>query len=371
VEDELASEAWIFISDSTSHSNQKVNYYLAQIYQHYDALYVLHDFGHISYFITVCDNCTEQFKSKYQMAWGCVFVEITSLLALFMLFLCPQHGKGIPDGIGGNVKFQLRMCELFQHTLPTAMDIYLWLRDNYSNVANPGESTYSYRKRHFRFVPNGMVPRHHAIEASDFKGISNFYNFAIRKEDPIGTIHARFAPDACGACLEGDLWACENLEFLGGWEQHFIEVVRDVDPSPKEDILELVSQKLAAIREAKVAPFFIMYVEKNCPSPSIAMVTADSRLFLRQISVYALKHHQKISPNQFNETKVQLVHVCQRRLTQCNCNKLHKTNLSLEQVLQICVVEKGGIFKSVFAKCKGGIKLGNTHCGISHSANTS
>ena len=198
-----------------------------------------------------------------------------------------------------------------------------------------------------------MVPRHHAIEASDFNDISSYYCFAIRKEDPVGTVHAHFAPDACDM-LEGQLRDCENLDFLGGWNVKFIEVVQNSIPTTKEETLHIVTPKLTQLRDAKLAPFFIMFVQKDVPSPSIAMVTMDSRLYLRQLSCYKLPRNAALTANQFHDTTVRLVPWCSRRETKCNCNKLHKSNLSLELVLQVCVVEKNNIFKSVFSKCEGG-----------------
>ena len=36
---------------------------------------------------------------------------------------------------------------------------------------------FSVRKRIFRFVPNGLVPREHIIDSSEFSGLLTFYAF--------------------------------------------------------------------------------------------------------------------------------------------------------------------------------------------------
>ena len=118
--DQLECEGWIFISDNTSHSNNHVNHYLQQIHEHYDAFYVQHDFGHISTLTVWADNCTKQFKSRYQLGWSILYVNKTTLETIHLFFFCPQHGKGPPDGLGGNVKTAVKSEEKFCRHLPRA-----------------------------------------------------------------------------------------------------------------------------------------------------------------------------------------------------------------------------------------------------------
>ena len=95
---------WIFISDNTSHSNNQVNHYLQQIHEHYDAYYVQNDFGHIGVLTVWADNCSEQFKSRYQLGWSVLYVNKTSLQIIHLFFFCPQHGKGPLTGLAVTVK---------------------------------------------------------------------------------------------------------------------------------------------------------------------------------------------------------------------------------------------------------------------------
>ena len=90
------SSGWVFISDNTSHSNNHVNHYLQQIHEHYDAYYVQNDFGHIAVLSVWADNCSEQFKSRYQLGWSVLYVNKTTLQVIHLFFFCPQHGKGPP-----------------------------------------------------------------------------------------------------------------------------------------------------------------------------------------------------------------------------------------------------------------------------------
>ena len=112
---------WVFIADNTSHSNNHVNHYLQQIHEHYDAYYVQNDFGHISVLTVWADNCSEQFKSRYQLGWCVLYINKTSLEVIHLFFFCPQHGKGPPDGLGGNCKNAIRAEEKFRRHLPAVL----------------------------------------------------------------------------------------------------------------------------------------------------------------------------------------------------------------------------------------------------------
>ena len=85
-----------------------MNHYLQQIHEHYDAYYVQNDFGHISVLTVWADNCSEQFKSRYQLGWSVLYVNKTTLDVIHLFFFCPQHGKGPPDGLGGDCKNVIR-----------------------------------------------------------------------------------------------------------------------------------------------------------------------------------------------------------------------------------------------------------------------
>ena len=159
-----------------------------KIHDHYDAFYVQHDFGHISTLTVWADNCTEQFKSRYQLGWSILYVNETTLQTIHVFFLCPQHGKGPPDGLGGNCKTAIKSEEKFRRHLPAVIDIYLRLRENFTAVRSPGAGLFSIRKRIFRFAPIGIIPHHHIIDSTEFTGISDFYAFAVNSGDPMGKV---------------------------------------------------------------------------------------------------------------------------------------------------------------------------------------
>ena len=140
-----------------------------------------HDFGSISILTVWAYNCSEQFKSRYQLGWSVLYVNKTTLDVIHLFFFCPQHGKGPPDGLGGNCKNAIKAEEKFRRHLPAAIDVYLWLQQNFTAVHSPGTGLFAIRKRIFRFVPTGIVPRHHIIDSTEFAGISNFYGFAVTK----------------------------------------------------------------------------------------------------------------------------------------------------------------------------------------------
>ena len=156
----------MFISDNTSHSNNHVNHYLQQIHERYDAFYVQNDFGHISVLTVWADNCSEQFKSTYQLGWSVLNVNKTTLDVIHLFFFCPQHGKGPPYGLGGNCKNAIRVEEKFRRHLPAAIGVFLWLQANFTAVQSPGIGLSSIRKRIFRlscltflrnYCPRGLL----------------------------------------------------------------------------------------------------------------------------------------------------------------------------------------------------------------------
>ena len=164
---------WIFISDNTSHSNNQVNHYLQQIHEHYDAYYVQNDFGHIGVLTVWADNCSEQFKSRYQPGWSVLYVNKTSLQIIHLFFFCPQHGKGPPDGLGGNCKNAIKAEEKFRRHLPSAIDVFLWLQQNFTAVHSPGNCFVCNSEKNLSLCPkrNCSSPSHHRIHriCRDFK----------------------------------------------------------------------------------------------------------------------------------------------------------------------------------------------------------
>ena len=128
--------------------------------------------------------------------------ERTILQTIHVFFLCPQHGKGPPDGLGGNCKTAIKSEEKFRRHLPAAIDIYLRLRENFTAVRSPGAGLFSIRKHIFRFAPNGIIPRHHIIDSTEFTGISDFDAFAVNSGDQMGKVWHHFCPCFCESWSE-------------------------------------------------------------------------------------------------------------------------------------------------------------------------
>jgi len=96
---------------------------------------------------------------------------------------------------------------------------------------------FSVRKRIFRFVPNGLVPRHHIIDSSEFSGISTFYAFGSWKE--IGLSKAGSFTDSHRAIVShaalvdlSSVWE----KFVWGLRLRGLNVAEDVQPSVKEHV---------------------------------------------------------------------------------------------------------------------------------------
>ena len=50
------------------------------------------------------DNCSEQFKSRYQLGLSVLYINKTTLEVIHLFFFCPQHGKGPLMDLVGIVK---------------------------------------------------------------------------------------------------------------------------------------------------------------------------------------------------------------------------------------------------------------------------
>ena len=282
------------------------------------------NFGHIAVLTVWADNCSEQFKSRYQLGWSVLYVNKTTLQVIHLFFFCPQHGKGPPDGLGGNCKNAIKAEEKFRRHLPAAIDVYLWLEQNFTVVQSPGSGLFSIRKRIFRFVPTGIVPKHHIIDSTEFSGISTLYAFAVTKGPPVGRVYHRFTSCDCESCSVGVFDQCLNQDFLGAWSDRFLAVTEDIQPTIQEELEAQIDNQLDTYRRSNLSPFFVMHVQKGCDSPSIAMVTSESVWNNRSMKVFLLQHNTPVPTGQFNDTAVRVPNnnlLCSRR--GCRCLKQH------------------------------------------------
>ena len=233
--------------------------------------------------------------------------------------------------------------------------MFLLLQSNFTAVHSPGIGLFSIRKRIFRFVPTGLVPRHHIIESTEFNGISNQYAFGVVKGAPIGRVFHRFTPCACEFCMVGSFVHCLNVDFQGAWSERFLTVTENVQPTIKEQIEADIEHLLDSYRRSELSPFFVMYVKKGCDSPMIAMLTSQSVWNNRSVKAYLLQHNQPVPKGQFNDTAVRVPKssgLCATR--GCNCLKQHMEKLDKHLILNILVEEKkegrDTVLRSVFAK---------------------
>ena len=169
-----------------------------------------------------------------------------------------EHGKGPPDGLGGNCKNAIRAEEKFQRHLTAAIDVYLWLQANFTAVQSPGIGLFSIRKCIFRFVPTGIVPRHHIIESTEFAGIFNQYAFAVVIGGHVGQIFHWFAPCDCEYCSVGSFNLCLNANFLGAWSDQTLAVTENIQPTVKEELEAEIDTLLDIYRHSQLSPFFVL-----------------------------------------------------------------------------------------------------------------
>jgi hypothetical protein len=330
-------EGWIFVSDDNSHSNNCVNHYLQQIREHYQAFYTMNDFELIYSMTVWADNCTEQFKSRFQIGWAALYV---NKKVINQYFFCPQHGKGPPDGLGGNVKTALKNEEKFRRHKAATIDVYLWLQENFTEIKSPDTGLFSIRKRIFRYVPTGLVPRHRCIDSSAFPGISETYAFAVTKGIPVGKVFHRFCSCHCESCMLGSFARCENEAFLGVWGVKYLEVVEAPEP-PLKDVVETeIHQKLESYRPLDdLFPFYVVFVNSGC----FSLTFAYKKYILQQCfhQDFHLEHIKEIPEGQLNDTVVKVPNndfLCAKRRNYCTKQRLQA--LSKKNIFNIEVEKK-------------------------------
>ena len=134
-----------------------------------------------------------------------------------------------------------------------------------------------------------------------------------------------------------------NEEFLGPWEERYVTVTENVQPSLKEQLETDIDDMLDTYRRSNLSPFFVFFVNKGCDSPSIAKIKTHTAWNNRSLKAFLLPHHQSPVPKgQFTDTTVRLPHnnlLCSRR--ECNCLKQHLQKLDKKGILHILVEEKG------------------------------
>ena len=83
----------------------------------------------------------------------------------------------------------------------------------------------------------------------------------------------RFSPCDCEFCTIGNFNICLNEEFLRPWADRVIQVTKNLRPTFKEELQANIADLLDTYRHSQLFPFFVMYVIKDCDSPSIAIIT--------------------------------------------------------------------------------------------------
>ena len=132
----------------------------------------------------------------------------------------------------------------------------------------------------------------------------------------------RFCPCVCEPCMTGEFYACENEQFLDCWSERYITITEDVQPSLQEEIQASIDDTLRVYRASNLLPFFVMYVDSDCPSPSFALINQDTVWNNRSLSCYLLDHHSRVPPGQFNDTTIRVpsaTKLCPKR--NCPCPK--------------------------------------------------
>ena len=102
-----------------------------------------------------------------------------------------------------------------------------------------------------------------------------------------------------------------------------------------------MSTTLSLYRASKLLPFFVMYVNRECPSPSFALINQETFWNTRSLKVYLLEHNTPVPEGQFNDTSIRVptpTKLCPKK--NCPCPKTHLQKLGKKDIFHIAVEEK-------------------------------
>ena len=96
---------------------------------------------------------------------------------------------------------------------------------------------------------------------------------------------------------------CLNANFLGAWSDRILAVTENIQPTVKEELEAEIDTLLDIYRRSQLSPFFVLYVKKECYSPSVAKFTSQS-VWNRSVKAFILQHNMPVPTGAFNHTSV-------------------------------------------------------------------
>ena len=211
--------------------NEQVTKFIETVLAQYYVMQQNFGFGSPMIISFWSDNCGDQFKNKYHFGWWSRYLESKELLALFVNYFAPGHGKGICDSEGGIAKHAVANAALHGEKFRSAIDLYRWL------VANGGEvqsktplATHSPDRRQYHYFVEGAFLDYHPIDLK-IDRLNCYYSFNFNRANP-STLRSRKTSCFCISCKDGNFDDCVDTSFHG--RHHINQLnISDVERIPE------------------------------------------------------------------------------------------------------------------------------------------
>lgn len=318
--------------------NEQVTKFIETVLAQYYVMQQNFGFGSPMIISFWSDNCGDQFKNKYHFGWGSRYLESKELLALFVNYFAPGHGKGICDSEGGIAKHAVANAALHGEKFRSAIDLYRWL------VANGGEvqsktplATHSPDRRQYHYFVEGAFLDYHPIDLK-IDRLNCYYSFNFNRANP-STLRSRKTSCFCISCKDGNFDDCVDTSFHG--RHHINQLnISDVERIPEHINLRLVMKnRMQELRTEYEWPYLVMLFENaEISNPIYAMVTPGANFNVATVHAHKLELYEP--DNYHNNTKVKVPKkkkLCYR--PNHNCDKLHTQLIRFDKVCCVCVSE--------------------------------
>ena len=317
--------------------NEQVTFFIEHIFNIYNEKSIDGLHGRLKYLSLWSDNCGDQFKCKYHFGWGSGFLSKKGLFAIFFNFFAPGHGKGICDSEGGIAKHKVSAASLHGENLISPYDLYIYLRDNCTNVASKTcNAVHSPDIRQYHYFDEGCFLTYHPIDLK-IDRINCFHSFAINRASPT-TLYSRKTSCFCQFCRIGSFNECVDTDFNGVHHTNLMNITQ-VECIPDEIDLRLqMRDQMSQLRTTYGNPYLVMLYEcKQISRPTFALISPGATFNVATVRGHILDPLNPQS-NYFNDCKVKIPvrdRLCQ--LHNHNCPKKHTQLIRFDHICQICL----------------------------------
>ena len=337
--------------------NEQVTKFIETVLQGYIKIFKDAGFGPIQFVSFWSDNCSDQFKCRYQFGWGSKYTEEQNLDAMFINFFAPGHGKGICDSEGGIAKHAVANAALHGDKFKNALDLYRWLKKEGGQVMSKTPlATHSPDQREYHFFLENEFLDYHPIDVKIDK-VNCFYSFNLNKEDT-KKLRARKTSCFCASCRMGNFNDCLEKTFHG--DHHINQLnIRAIEKVPEHINLGLqMRNRMQELRTEFNKPYVVMVFEGHeTQCPIYYLISPGAHFHPVSVRGHKLEMHEP--KNYWNNTKFIIPRGDFCNIVNHHCRKRHTRLIRFDRICFVGVATTpAGTYVNVMKSIE---KIGNTY----------